>query len=67
MTYMDADLLRQLKRDMKQEVEVLERKLLIASSAVASLSNRIELKRKFIAQAAEGELFDEIIEEFYRL
>ena len=67
MTYMDADLLRQLKRDMEQEVEVLERKLLIASSAVASLSNRIELKRKFIAQAAEGELFDEIIEEFYRL
>ena len=67
MTYMDADLLRQFKRDMEQEVEVLERKLLIASSAVASLSNRIELKRKFIAQAAEGELFDEIIEEFYRL
>jgi len=46
---------------------VLERKLLIASAAVVSLRDRIETRRKFIAQAAEGELFDDIIREFDQL
>jgi molecular chaperone GrpE (heat shock protein) len=67
MTYMDADLLKELKQDTEEEIELLERKLLAASAAVASLSGRIERKRKFIAQAAEAELFDDIIREFDQL